>query len=416
MSTVDPRIELINTGNELLLGQTLNTHTRTIGQALLGLGLTLQKQTTIPDGEILDTELRAAMSRADVVLVTGGLGPTSDDLTRPIVAKLFGRELILHPPTLEHIRERFRRRGQVMLPMVECQAMHPEGSEVLPNPNGTAPGIYMREQWEGEWKHVFLLPGPPRELIPMLRDFVLPKMDKAFAGRPRMAHLLLRTLGIGESHAQDKIEAVLREEFPGIEIGYCARSGEVDLRFILREGIERMGAVKSRVLELLGDAVWAEGLHEMEDVVVNLARERGATLATAESCTGGLVAHRLTKVSGASQVFLGGAVVYSNAEKTRQLGVPPEIISEYGAVSAECAEAMLRGLLERTGARHGVTTTGIAGPTGGTEEKPVGTCFIAATTANGGSLVQRFQLSRERDAFQYQASQHALNFLRLALM
>jgi nicotinamide-nucleotide amidase len=407
-------IELINTGTELLLGQTLNTHTRTIGQALLDIGLQLTRQTTIPDGDILRSTLDEAIHRSRLIIITGGLGPTSDDFTRPIVSELLGKKLILHEPTLQHIRQRFQLRGLAITPTVENQAQIPEDSEVLPNPHGTAPGIYITHQHCGQDKHLFLLPGPPRELLPILEKEVIPRIDTICRPRPPQAHILIRTIGLGESHAQQLIEQPLREKFPHVEIGYCARTGEVDIRLILREDITKRDEARDTALKLLGDFVWHVGPGELENIVISRATTLATTIATAESCTGGLVAHRLTRVPGASAVFLGGAVVYSNQEKTRQLDVPAELIQNHGAVSAEVARAMLQGLLKKTQARHGVVTTGIAGPGGGTPEKPVGTCYIAATSLQGHTI-KKFQLSRERDAFQYQAAQHALNLLRLSL-
>jgi len=408
-------IELITTGTELLLGQTINTHLRTIAQALLQLGLRIQRQTTIPDGEILLPVLQEALSRSRILIVTGGLGPTSDDVTRPLLSKLLEKPLILHEPTLQHIRQRFRNRNIPVTPLVEKQAYLPQGAEVFPNPNGTAPGLYVTKEFFGQDKHLFFLPGPPRELIPILNNHVLPRIDALCPDRPSSALLLVRTLGKGESFLQQVIEQPLREISPNIEIGYCARSGEVDLRIILYgEETAKLDLVRETLLRLIGDVVWHMGNEELEHLIIARATQLRTTVATAESCTGGLVAHRLTRVPGASAIYLGGVVVYSNAEKIRQLDVPEHLLQNHGAVSSEVALAMLQGLLKKTQAQHAVATTGIAGPTGGTPQKPVGTCFIAATSPQG-PIVQQLQLSQERDAFQYQATQHALNLLRLSL-
>lgn len=406
-------VELLNTGSELLLGQTLNTHARYLGRRLAECGFRISRQTTVPDGPDIRVALAEAMARATVVIVTGGLGPTSDDVTRDAAAELLGRQLHYDPTVFERIRERFARRGLTPPDRVRVQAMVPQGAEVLANEHGTAPGLYLTDDsCPGPSRHVFLLPGPPRELNPMFEALVLPRL-RALGGTP-LAIRILRTIGIPESHLQERIEAPLRARFPHIEIGYCARPGEVDLRLLGQDADSVTRAAEFAAHEL-GDAVYGTGDDSLEDVVVRLASTRGARIATAESCTGGHVADRITSVPGASAVFLGAAIVYADQEKTRQLGVPPDLIARHGAVSHEVAAAMAAGCLARTGANHAIALTGVAGPGPGSPEKPVGLCFIAHHSGHG-SHVERRMFPTDRPSFKHAAAQASLDILRRALI
>ena len=289
------RIELITTGSELLLGQVMNSHPGYLSGRLAGYGLELARQTSVPDGkEAIREALSEAWGRSDLVILTGGLGPTSDDLTREVVAEFFGRGLEFHPEILEKILGYFAQRGLTAPDMVKVQAMVPKGMEVLPNGSGTAPGLYFEEKG----KKLAVLPGPPRELGPMFEAWVEPKLR----GHARAAEttLVLRVAGIGESAVQERCEVELRKLGVG-EIGYCARPGEVDVRL---RGAERgiLEAGGRRLREILGEAVYGEGSERMEEVVVRLAKLGKRKLATAESCTGGLVASRITDVPGASEI------------------------------------------------------------------------------------------------------------------
>jgi nicotinamide-nucleotide amidase len=291
--------------------------------------------------------------------------------------------------------------------------MVPDGAEVLPNDHGTAPGLYLQEtRGTGPSRHIFLLPGPPRELIPMFESLVLPRLKTM--GGPPIAIRILRTIGIPESHLQERIEAPLRSRFPEVEIGYCARPGEVDLRLISAnaDAVERAAAFASADL---GDAVYTTGDENLEVAVVRLATASGLRLATAESCTGGHIADRITSVPGASAIFVGAAIVYSNEEKTRQLGVPAELIARHGAVSEDVAAAMAAGCFERTGADHVIALTGVAGPGPGTPEKPAGLCFIAHRSM-GHASVKRHMFPPDRPAFKEAATQAALDILRRRLI
>ncbi len=400
---------MLNTGSELLLGQVLNTHVQSLGRRLLEMGLSLQRQVTVPDGPPIREALAEALGRADVVLVTGGLGPTSDDITRNAVAELLGRPLRRDAVVVEAIRARFGRRGMAMPDSNLVQADVPEGAEVLPNPNGTAPGLYL----EDRGRHIFLLPGPPRELQPMFEEQVAPRL-RAW-GKGAVVCRILRTTGMGESWIQEQIEPDLHAAATGVEIGYCARPGEVDIRLVHASDAARVEAAAAWVRDRLGAIVFGTGQEPLEAVVIRRAAELGAALAVAESCTGGRVADRLTGVPGASAVFLGGVVAYSNAEKTRQLGVSPALLGEHGAVSEETARAMASGVRERTGAVWAVATTGIAGPSGGTPEKPVGLCWVAVA-GPGGVWAGRKLFGADRETFKHLASQHALEQLRRGLL
>jgi len=398
------RIELITTGTELLLGQVMNSHPGYLSGRLEAMGLSLARQTSVPDGrEAIREVLRESWGRCDLLLVTGGLGPTSDDVTREVVAEFLGKPLEYQAEIHERILAYFQRRNLTPPEMVKVQAMVPRGMEVLPNDHGTAPGLL----WEEKGKMLVLLPGPPRELAPMYESSVEPRLRAT--ARSAVGTRILRVHGQGESFVQERCEEELRAM--GVtQIGYCARPGEVDLRLKSGNGVLLERAV-TRVREILGEAVYAEGGETMEEVVVGLARARGIKLATAESCTGGLVASRLTDVPGASEVLLGGWVTYSNEAKVRELGVKEESLRKYGAVSAAVAAEMAEGARKKAGADWAVSVTGIAGPGGGTPGKPVGLVYLGVAGSEGVETIEK-KLVPERKTFKAMASQSALDLLR----
>ena len=398
------RIELITTGSELLLGQVMNSHPGYLSGRLEAMGLSLARQTAVPDGrEAIREILAEGWSRCGLLLVTGGLGPTSDDVTREVVAEFLGKPLEYHPEIHEKILAYFQRRNLTPPEMVKVQAMVPKGMEVLPNDHGTAPGLL----WEEKGRMLVVLPGPPRELAPMYEACVEPRLRTSVGTAVKTR--ILRVHGQGESFVQEKCEGELRAI--GLkEIGYCARPGEVDLRLkSVDEGLLKRAV--TRVREILGEVVYAEGGETMEEVVVGLARDRGIRLATAESCTGGLVASRITDVPGASEVLLGGWVTYSNEAKVRDLGVLKESLKKYGAVSAAVAAEMAQGARNRTGADWAVSVTGIAGPSGGSPGKPVGLVYLGIAGAEGVETIEK-KLVPERKTFKAMASQSALDLLR----
>jgi len=405
------RVEIINTGTELLLGRVTNTHLAFLAQSLLSLGLRVERQVTVPDGVAIAEALEEAMARADLIIVTGGLGPTSDDITRDATAEAFGKKLIFHQKILDGIAVKFARRKLQMNDLQRAQAMVPEGGVVLENNNGTAPGLVV----ENEKTVAILLPGPPRELCPMWTDSALPWIRTRFADRLAPIHeVTLRVLGLGETKVQLLVEDEIKAMGP-VEVGYCARAGEVDLRLIAaEENLLRSAAEVAR--RKLDSAIYAEGAESMEEVVVRLARTSGKTVATAESCTGGLVANRITNVSGSSEMFRYGWVTYANEAKTAELGVPKELLEKHGAVSPEVAQAMAAGALRKSRANVAVAVTGIAGPTGNTPEKPLGLVYFAIAAADGRALVLERHLSQVRETFKYMASQIALDLLRRELV
>ena len=411
------RVELLNTGSELLLGNVRDAHLSWFGQQLFPIGLRIARQTTVPDGAPIRDALLEAFSRTDVIIVTGGLGPTSDDITRELVAELLGRKMIPHPETLERIQERCKRRGFAFQPRMERQAMAPEGALVLPNDNGTAPGLYLPAVEGISWSspHIFLLPGPPRELQPMASAHVLPLLKELAAkhsGGLSQECRIYKVVGMGESMLEARIGLELSNR-GDLEVGYCARPNEVDFRLIGSTDI--LDQVEPALLAVIGDHLVSGDEQSMEEIVVHLLAEQGATLATAESCTGGHLANRLTNVPGSSKVFLEGFVTYSNNSKTALLNVPAQLIEAHGAVSEPVVRAMAQGVLNQSGATYALATTGIAGPDGGTSEKPVGTVWIALATAGEATDVWKETIPADRITFKQVVSQSALDRLRKRL-
>ena len=303
-------VEVINTGTELLLGNTINTHISFLGQELFALGLRIARQVTVPDGDAIRTALVESLARAEVIIVTGGLGPTTDDITREITADLLGLPLVEDAETWNAIQERFARRAIQMTPRNRRQAQAPQGAAVLANPFGTAPGLYIRHHAA----HIFLLPGPPRELHPMVRDKVLPILAGIVPPGARVQSRRWLVVGLGES----KVESMVGEDLlqiPGLELGYCARPGLVEVRCIGDE--KALAAAEAVITARLPTQVAGEGGAPLEEIIVRQLAAQGKKLALAESCTGGGLANALTNVPGASEVLLEGFVTYSNEAKTR---------------------------------------------------------------------------------------------------
>ena len=434
--------ELLNTGSELMLGRVLNTHQQWLCRRLADLGYVVTRQVAVPDTAIdIQSAVREALTRADLVLVTGGLGPTSDDLTRDLIAQLLGKKLHLDDAVLDHIKRRFAVRKLPMPKNNDVQAMVPEGAMVLANPNGTAPGLAMKIDENGGWtmetgkktgppssichppssgssKWLVMLPGPPRELRPMFNDQVVPLLGREF---PLDAPFVCRTLrmsGVGESQVQEKIQTPLATLVAaGLEVGYCARVGQVDVRLSARAagGEKTVREAEAIVRDIFPAQIYGVDDEEMEEVLVRLLTERKQTLAIAESCTGGCLAHRVTNVPGASVVFLGGLVTYSNEAKQKFLGVRAETLAAHGAVSEAVAREMAEGARSQTGADFAVAVTGIAGPGGGTKDKPVGTVFLALAGATG-TVVERRMNAYERETFKQLTAQQALELVRQRLV
>jgi nicotinamide-nucleotide amidase len=407
-------IEILNTGSELLLGTTQNTHAAWIGGELLHFGMRVARQMTVPDGEPIREALGEAVKRADVVIVTGGLGPTSDDVTREAAADLLGIEMITDEAALRSLEAFFALRGRPMAAANLKQAQVPVGADVLPNPNGTAPGVYLPPKLSGSnCCAIFLLPGPPRELKPMFHAEVVPRLRALAGGVVVNGMRVLKFTGIGESDFHQGVDDELAK-VPGLEVGYCARIGEVDLRLI--GSGEAIDAGAGIALAAFAAQCFSEDGSGLEEVVVRLLDGRQWTIATAESCTGGLIADRLTNVPGASAVFTHGFVTYSNEAKSTLLGVAEVDLTNHGAVSAEVVRAMAAGALRVAGADVAVAVSGIAGPTGGSEEKPVGTAWIGVARKDGWHREVKVFQPRGRRDFKYAVSQAALDEVRRAIV
>ena len=407
------RVALVTTGTELLLGDVPDAHLRFIAQQLLPLGLRISEQRTVPDGLAIGDTLIDVFPRTDLLFVTGGLGPTTDDITREIVSSVLGLELIHDHQVMSIIRERLTKRRIPITDRISRQAQVPRGAVILPNQNGTAPGFYLKQNISDNVQspHLFVLPGPPRELRPMFAESVIP-IVRGIAPPAKGQRRVYRLANMGESLVERAIgEKVLA--IPGIELGYCARPGEVDLRVIGdAESVRQADAI---ITAALGESIFSSSDETLEQVVVRLLTERKQTIALAESCTGGLLANRITDVPGASAVFLAGYIVYSNETKIDVLNVRPELIEQHGAVSEPVAKAMAVGARERARADFALATTGIAGPTGGTAEKPVGTVYVALASA-AETVAKRLFFPNDRETFKRQTSQAAFEMLRQRLV
>ncbi len=408
------RIEILNTGTELILGNTLNTHGAWFGRELFKLGLRVERQTTVPDGIAIREALEECVSRADAVIVTGGLGPTSDDLTREITAEVLGVDLITDEAAVRSLEEFFAMRGKAMAPSNLKQALVPVGADVLPNPNGTAPGIYIPPKMNGRANcALFLLPGPPRELYPMFHIEVVPRLRALSGVETVMDAVEMKFAGIGESDFHQGIDERLAA-VPGLEYGYCAHVGEVDLRLI--GGADALSTGRAIALDAFAPNLISEDGSSMAQTVVRLLAAKEWKLATAESCTGGLISHRITNVPGSSVVFTHGFVTYANEAKASLLGVTEEDLREHGAVSKPVALQMAAGALAASGADIAVSITGIAGPGGGSEEKPAGTAWIGLAVKGEPPLAIKIFHPRNRKDFKQAASQSALDLVRRKLL
>lgn len=410
------RLEVINTGTELLLGNTLNTHLAFLGETLLPLGLRIGRQLTIPDGAVIGEAVLETVGRAEIVMVTGGLGPTSDDITRELIAELLGLPLELNAEVEESIRQLLWNRKRQMSEAARRQAMVPAGAVVLGNAWGTAPGLYLppapvAAAGGALSPHLFLLPGPPRELRPMVRERVLPLLHGICAGRTVVRGMKnFRLANMGETQVAAAVEEPIMS-LGEVELGYCARAGEVVVRVLGTP--EQLAAAETIISAAFPSQYFTAEERPLEYVVVDLLSRMGLTVATAESCTGGLIAHRITNVPGSSAVFPRGLVTYANEAKTDLLGVPEAMLAEHGAVSAEVCAAMATGCLRNAGSDHALAVTGIAGPGGGSAEKPVGTVFVGLASKGGEApLVESFHWNVERETFKQLVSQVALDLLR----
>jgi nicotinamide-nucleotide amidase len=417
-------VELINTGSELMLGRVLNTHQQWLCRQLADLGYIVTRQVAVPDtGKDIEQAVREALARADLVIATGGLGPTSDDLTRDLVAQLLGKVLREDTVVLAHISHIFERLKRPMPERTRVQALVPEGATVLHNPHGTAPGLAMEVRPNpfragGQPSWLIMLPGPPRELRPMFTESVVPLLQRALPLAGSFVCRTLRTTGIGESVVEEKIGGPLQHWVEaGLDLGYCARPGQVDVRLAARgdDAERQVSGAEAVVRGLLSSHIYGAEDEELETVIVRMLTERKATLALAESCTGGGIANRITNVPGASVVLLAGLVTYSNAAKQKFLGVRAETLDQHGAVSKPVAREMAEGARQQTQADYALSVTGIAGPSGGAPGKPVGTVFIGLASPTG-TLVERSLNPYDRETFKQVTAQQALELLRRTIL
>ena len=412
------RIELITIGSELLLGVTIDTNAAHLARTLADLGIEIGRRTTVGDEPAeIASAVRDALDRTGAVITTGGLGPTGDDLTKPAIATLFGRGMRLHPEIVEALRQRWRARGLPgELPRSnEQQALIPEGARILVNRHGSAPGIWLEDE-RGRW--VVMLPGVPREMRGMLADELLPILELRTGRASVVRSKTLRTAGIAESALVDHL-GDLAGGFPDLPLAYIPAPEGVDLRITSRnhpadETDALLRDATARLRERIGRFVYGEDDADLAAIVLDSARAAGKRIALAESCTGGLAAARLTSIPGSSDVFLGGVVAYDNAVKRDVLGVPDTMLREHGAVSEPVVRAMASGVRRVIGAELGVSITGIAGPGGGSPEKPVGTVFIGLDLEGRVTAWRRHYLG-DRDEIRRRTAQVALDFARREL-
>lgn len=408
--------EILSVGTELLLGEIVDTNASHLSSELAAIGIDVYHRQTVGDNLARLTEaLRTALNRAEVVIVTGGLGPTEDDLTREAIAAATDSPLVRIPASEQHLREFFAARGRPLAQSNLRQADAPTGAIHLENVCGTAPGIFMR--WQD--RLIFAAPGPPTELCEMTRRSIIPLLCEAQGKVPRLYTRSLLLADIGESQVADLLaDLISRQADPTLAL--YASPGQVRLRLATKatseaEAQARLGPVEAQAREILEPYVFGNDDETMASAVGQLLRLRGATLAVAESCTGGLIASRLTDVPGASEYFLAGLVTYSNEAKSQLLGVDPEIIATHGAVSEACARAMATGARRVSGADYALATTGIAGPGGATADKPLGLVYLAVADEAGGEVWQQVWPST-REQFKARVTQLALGLLRRRLV
>jgi len=411
------RAEIITIGTELLHGHIDDANAAYIASRLVAAGIDVQWKTTVGDseGQIGDA-LRQALARSEIVVATGGLGPTQDDLTCRVIATVLDRPLVVDRAVLESMRRRFAEQGLPMSRNNERQALVPDGATVFANPRGTAPGLLIRTR---EGKVVVAMPGIPGEMRPMLTEQVIPTLRAALDVGVRIRSRVLKTCGIAESALDQAIGDLIRSSRNPM-IGLLAHPGEVHIRLIVTAGSEVecdrcLDELEANLRERLGELIFGRDGDRLEEVVGRLLRDGGLRIAVAESCTGGLVCHRLTNVPGSSAYFVRGEVAYSDQAKESALGVPRALLARHGAVSQAVAQAMASGIRDAAGADLALGITGIAGPGGGSEQKPVGLTYIAIA-ASEGVASREFRFLADRGTNKLLASQAALDLVRRHLL
>lgn len=407
--------EIIAIGSELLTPEKSDTNSLWLTEKLNAIGIEVKLKTIVGDDQarLLET-MRDALKRSGLVITTGGLGPTEDDITRQISAQAAGVDLEYRREIEDHLRERFRSWGREMPEINKRQAYIIAGSSVLPNPNGSAVGMMYRT----EKNLLVVLPGPPKENQPMFEEHVLPELAKV-VGEVIVRRRILRVSGMGES-AVDAAIAPIYTKYSSVRTAILFNRTEVEVHLYAKAGTadeadKVLNELAAKITAELGVAVFAQNGEMMEEVIGKMLVDRSRTISIAESCTGGLIGRRITEVAGSSAYFIEGCITYSNEAKIRTLGVPRELIESHGAVSSEAAEAMAIGMRERAGTDYAISATGIAGPNGGTDEKPVGTVFIGFADAGGARSI-KFVLPGDRNLIRWRASQAALDYLRRQML
>lgn len=409
------RAEIIATGTELLSGGALDTNSLFLSEELMLIGLETAFKTVVGDDEQdMEEALRRAFERVEVVIVTGGIGPTEDDITRKVIAKIVKKRLVLNEDALKAIHARFAGRGKEYVTSNDRQALIPTGARLLKNSVGVAPGFYI----EREDLFVAVLPGVPKEMRVMFSAELRPVLEERFGGRRFIRRRILRTSDISESAVNQAIQDILKRGAPAV--GLIARETGVDIRVIAREPSAEQSQLQvdstdAAIRKKLGDALYGVDGQELEEVVGTLLKQRKLKLAVAESCTGGLIAGRITNIAGSSEYFERGVVVYSDLAKTEMLGVPHDLLSKHGSVSREVAKAMAKGIQQVAHTDLGLAVTGIAGPGGGTGKKPVGLVYTALASAQGVKAVEHWFIGT-REQVRIRASQMALDMVRRYLI
>jgi nicotinamide-nucleotide amidase len=407
--------EIIAIGSELLTPQFKDTNSLYLTEQLNAIGIPVVMKTIVGDDEhYLEQAVRGSLARTPILITIGGLGPTEDDLTRKVVARVLQRQLVLNEEILEKLQRRFKARGIEMPANNARQALVPTGADILKNNHGTAPGLWMASEKD----HVILLPGPPEELKPMFEDFCVPRL-REMAGGLAMARAVFRTAGVPESTLDARI-APIYTKYKNPETTILARPGQVDIRLTARgknreEAEKLLKELADQIDQELDEHIYARSEQTLEEVVGMLLVMKNATISTAESCTGGLIAERITNVPGSSKYFISGVIAYSDKWKMELTHIPPLLLEMQGAVSAEVARGLAEGIQSRMETTIGVGVTGIAGPGGGSLEKPVGTVHVAVATPQGTEHRQ-FSFPGDREKIRWWASQAALDMVRRELM
>ncbi len=410
------RAEIIATGTELLSGGVLDTNSLFLSEELMPLGIETVYKTVVGDNEKdMEEAFRRAMDRADAVIITGGIGPTEDDITRKVIAKIVKKRLVLNEDALKAIHARLAGRGREVVAANDRQALVPAGARLLGNPVGIAPGFYLDED---DAAFIAVLPGVPREMRAMFFEGLKPAIEERFGGKMFIRRRVLHTCGVSESAVNQAIQDIMKRKAP--IVGLTAKEAGVDIRILAQAvNAEQVQALvdktEAAIREKLCDAVYGVDGQAMEEVVGALLKQRRLKLAVAESCTGGLIGARITNIAGSSEYFERAAVTYSDTSKTEMLGVPADVIERFGAVSSETAAAMAQGIRQMAKTDLGLAVTGIAGPGGGSEQKPVGLVYTAIAGAQGVKTADHRFLG-DREQIRIKASQMALDMARRHLI